>query len=124
MLYIILDKATRAVINDYPSDSPNLKPQEAYAAFDTQTMQLVHTEQPIDTIAPYYDNIDGHCNICDDGLLIEKTLAEKAAANALDFDPEFLTQTEDLNNVEGATQALKVVQLAQQFKLLKTAREL
>ena len=123
MLYIILDKKTRQVLNDYQSDDSNLKPQDAYSSFNPETMQLLRTELSIQAISDCYDAIDGHFHIEENGLLKEKTLAEKAASNALPFDPELLEQSEELDKIEGATPSLKIVSLALQLKLLQTIED-
>ena len=120
MIYIVLDKKTKEVIADFPSEVKGLKGVDVYPEFKTRTMQLVYSEMSIEQLFKFYDNIEGHFKIGKNGNLTEKTLEEKAASNALTFDVDLLERSEGVDEIEGASNAIKIVGLGLKLKLFKS----
>lgn len=121
MLYIILNKSDKTVVNDNMLDeSQQVTPEMVYAAFNAETMIMVHTDIAIQQIAPYYTNLMGHFSIDENGKLKEKSLTEKAASGAIQFDPELLAESEEINATEGKTRMIRMVNLGLQLKLLNS----
>jgi hypothetical protein len=84
-------------------------------------MRMLRTELGIDELALYYDNIEDHFHIDKDGLLIDKTLTEKAAAGIVSFEASLLMSSTEFTQMQGESDALKAIALTQQLKLFKTS---
>ena len=117
MFYIILNKTDHHVIHDDLLDAEQVEPKMVYADFDPASMIMIHTDLHIDYIGPYYDNIDGHFTIGKDGKLKEKNLTAKAKAGAVNFDPQLLRNSEDIQKSTGKTQAIRIINLALKLQL-------
>nr|VFK08720.1 MAG: hypothetical protein BECKLPF1236B_GA0070989_10049 [Candidatus Kentron sp. LPFa] len=120
-MYIIWNKKEHYVINDYPDESGIGKAaKELYPAFDPETMALFCTELPPARIIPCYENLLGHFNVGEDGLLTEKSLEEKAKAGGIRFDPARLAEYADADQtLTEKSKALRIVALGIRLGLMK-----
>ena len=123
MIYIILNKSDKTLVNDNMfTEGTEVTPTMVYPAFNPETMMMVYSDMAIQEIAPYYTNLIGHFNITQDGKLVEKSLTEKAQAGVLDFNPESIAASEECKAIEGKTQAIRIVLLGLQLKLLSSVK--